>query len=145
MKDIKIGGREIPLLYTSWELIAIQEEIGCTGHQLRDEVFGIRQEDEDDPNSIVFDCVTHGEKTKKLGKLIRILGNAGLEESGQEPDLTDKWVLRNMKPGMIIMYALALYAVINEGNRIENTTPQHEQGPVDEGLEEQNAKKQPGN
>jgi hypothetical protein len=50
-----------------------------------------------------------------------------------------------MKPGMIIMYALALYAVINEGNRIENTTPKEEEGAVDEGLEEQNAKKQPGN
>ena len=145
MKDIKIGGRTIPLQYTTYELIQIQEEIGCTGHQLRDEVFGIRQEDEDDPTSIVFDCVTHAEKTKKLGKLIRILGNAGLEEDGPEPDLTDRWVLKHIKPGMIIFYALALYAVINEGNMIENTKPAEDQGPVDEVLEEQNAKKQPGN
>ena len=145
MKDIKIGGRTIPLQYTTFELIQIQEELGCTGHQLRDEVFGIRQEDEDDPTSIVFDCVTHGDKTKKLGTLIRILGNAGLEESGQEPDLTDKWVLKNIKPGMIIFYALMLYSVVNEGNRIENTKPAEEEGPVDEVLEEQNAKKPQGN
>ena len=142
MAGIKIGGREIPLLYTTYELVAIQEEIGCTGHQLRDEVFGIRLEDEDDPSSVVFDCVTDGKKTKKLGTLIRILGNAGLEEQGEEPNLTDKWVLRNMKPGLLLVYALGAFAVINEGNQME--AKQEETGPVDEGLEEEQAKKQPG-
>ena len=145
MPTIKIGGREIPLYYSTLELISIQEEIGCTGHQLRDEVFGIRLEDEDDPTSVVFDCVTHAEKTRNLGKLIRILGNAGLEQEGQEADLTDKWVLRNIRPGTLIGYALTLYALINEGNRIEDTRTEKEKGPVDEGLEEENAKKQPGN
>lgn len=141
MQTIKIGGREIPLFYSTYELIAIQRDIGCTGHQLKDEVFGIRQTDEDDPNSIVFDCVTDGEKTERLGKLIRILGNAGLEEDGKEPDLTDKWVLRRMKPGLILMYALAVFAVVVEGNRMEAEKPD---GPVDEVLEEQNAKKSQG-
>ena len=144
MPTIKIGGREIPLFYSTLELIAIQEDIGCTGHQLRDEVFGIRLQDEDDPTSVVFDCVTHAQKTKNLGKLIRILGNAGLEEEGKEADLTDKWVLRHIKPGMIIIYAMALYAVVNEGNKTE-TRQEEDKGPVDEGLEEENAKKQPGN
>ena len=142
--EIKIGGRTIPLLYTTYELIAIQEEIGCTGHQLKDEVFGIRLEDEDDPTSVVFDCVTQAKKTKNLGKLLRILGNAGLEEKGETPDLTDKWILKNIKPGMIIGYALAAYSVINDGNKIEQTAPAEEQGPVDEGLEEEIEKKQPG-
>lgn len=142
MAGIKIGGRDIPLLYTTYELVAIQEEIGCTGHQLRDEVFGIHLADEDDPSSIVFDCVSNGQKTKKLGTLIRILGNAGLEEQGKEADLTDKWILRNMKPGMILIYALGAYAVINEGNQMESK--KEENGPVDEGLEEEQAKKQPG-
>ena len=142
MAGIKIGGREIPLLYTTYELVEIQEAIGCTGHQLRDEVFGIHLADEDDPSSVVFDCVTDGKKTKKLGTLIRILGNAGLEEQGEEPNLTDKWVLRNMKPGLLLVYALGAFAVINEGNRME--AKEEETGPVDEGLEEQQAKKQPG-
>ena len=119
MAGIKIGGRDIPFLYTTYELVAIQEEIGCTGHQLRDEVFGIHLADEDDPSSVVFDCVTDGKKTKKLGTLIRILGNAGLEEQGEEPNLTDKWVLRNMKPGLLLVYALGAFAVINEGNQME--------------------------
>ena len=142
MAGIKIGGREIPLLYTTYELVEIQEAIGCTGHQLRDEVFGIHLADENDPSSVVFDCVTDGKKTKKLGTLIRILGNAGLEEQGEEPNLTDKWVLRNMKPGLLLVYALGAFAVINEGNQME--AKQEETGPVDEGLEEEQTKKQPG-
>lgn len=142
MKEIKIGNREIPLFYSTYELIAIERDIGCTGHQLMDLVFGIRQEDEDDPNSIVFDCVTDPEKTEKLGKLIRILGNAGLEEDGKEPDLTDKWILRRMKPSLIMIYAMAAMAVIVDGNKME---VEEQNGPVDETLEEQEAKKQPGN
>ena len=143
MKTIKIGKREIPLYYSTFEMVEIQEEIGCTAFQLKEEVFGIRQTDEDDPMSIVLDCVTDPVKTKKLGTLIRIMGNAGLEEEGQEGDLTDKWVLRNMKPALIMMFALAALGVINDGNRIE-APGEENQGPVDEGLEEQEAKKQQG-
>ena len=144
MQEIKIGKREIPLFYSAFEMLAIQEEIGCTAFQLREEVFGIRQEDEDDPMSIRMECVTDPEKTKKLGTLIRILGNAGLEENGEKGDLTDKWILRNMKPALIMAYAVAAMAVIVEGNKIE-APEKEQQGPVDEVLEEQNAKKQPGN
>ena len=141
--EIKIGGRTIPLLYTTYELIAIQEEIGCTGHQLKDEVFGIRLEDEDDPTSVVFDCVTQAKKTRNLGKLIRILGNAGLEEKGEEPDLTDKWVLKNMRPAMIVLYAAAVMAVVNEGNCMD--AEKEHNGPRDLGLEEEQGKKSQGN
>lgn len=145
MNEIKIGKRSIPMYYSTFEMIAIQEEIGCTAFQLKEQVFGIRQVDEDDPMSIVLDCVTEPEKTKKLATLIRILGNAGLEEDGKEPDLTDKWVLRNMKPSMVMAYAIAAMAVITEGNKVEVPEDDKQTGPVDEGLEEENAKKQPGN
>ena len=143
MLEIKIGGRLIPLNYTTYELIAIQKDIGCTAFELKDKVFGIRQADEDDPKSLVFDCATDPEKMQKLGVLIRILGNAGLEESGKEPDLTDKWVLRNIKPNMIVPYAIAVLTEIVGGNSTENTD-EKENVPVDEGLEEQNEKKSPG-
>ena len=115
MNTVKIGGREIPLFYSTYEMLDIQKEIGCTAFQLRDEVFGIRQEDEDDPMSLRFDCVTDPEKTARLGTLIRILGNA-----------------------------LAAMAVINEGNRAEQPEQESENGPVDEGLEEEIAKKPQG-
>ena len=145
MTEIKIGGRIIPLLYTTYEMIAIQEEIGCTSFQLKDEVFGIRQEDEDDPTSIRIDVGTDPEKTKKMATLIKILGNAGLEEKGQEPDLTEKWIMRNMKPAMIVPYAVLVMREISEGNKMETPDREGEKGPVDEGLEEQQAKKQQGN
>ena len=144
MPEIKIGGRTIPLFYSTYEMIAIQRDIGCTAFQMKDEVFGLRQKDEDDPDSMVLDVVTDGEKQEKLGKLIRIMGNAGLEEAGQEPDLTDKWILRHIKPAMILIYSIAVLAVINEGNKME-APAQEDNGPVDVNVEERNAKKQQGN
>ena len=146
LPTIQIGGREIPLYYSTYEMVDIQKDIGCTAFQLNEEVFGIHKENEDDPDSNVkFGVLTDGEKTKKLGTLIRILGNAGLEEEGKEPDLTDKWILRHIKPAMIMVYVVAMISVISQGNLIENTTPNEEKGPVDEGLEEQEAKKLQGN
>lgn len=145
MTEIKIGGRTIPLLYTTCELVAIQKELGCTGFQLKDQVFGLRQTDEDDPESIVFDCVNEPEKAEKLCRLIRILGNAGLEENGEEPDLTDKWIMRKIKPSMILPYAMITVAEVIEGNKMESPQKQDDGKPVDEVLEEQNAKKQQGN
>ena len=145
MTEIIIGGRKVPLLYSTYELIAIQKALNCTGYQLMDEVFGIHQMDEDDPKSIVFDVANDPERMEKFGKLVTILGNAGLEQNGEEPDLTEKWVLRTIKPAMVLPYAVVVMAEIREGNRIENITSAEEEGPVDEVLEEQNAKKQPGN
>ena len=142
MIEIKLGDRNIPLFYSTYESIAINRDIGCTAFQLQDEVFGVERDDEDDPMSIRLTVTTDTVKTEKLGKLIRILGNAGLEEDGKEADLTDKWVLRHMRPMQIMSYALITMAVINEGNRTEVQTNENE--VVDEGLEEQMAKKQPG-
>ena len=139
--DIKIGGREIPMALTTFELIAIQDEIGCTVGQLRDEVFGIEHNLETDEYK--FTVVNDKEKLKKFGTLLRILGNAGLEEAGQEPDLTDKWILRHMKPAMIMAYVVVATAVINDAMKME-TAESQESGPVDEMLEEENRKKEPG-
>ena len=144
MTEIKIGKRTIPLFYSTYEMIAIQKEIGCTAFQLRDEVLGFRQDDPDDPMSIHLDVANDPEKTEKLGKLLKILGNAGLEEAGEKPDLTEKWILRNMKPPMITTYAIMALTEVVEGNQTE-TPKAEEQGPVDEILEEENAKKLPGN
>ena len=143
--EIEIGGRKIPLLYSTYELIEIQKEIGCTGFQLKDEVFGLKQLDEDDPKSTVMEVANDPARMEKLGKLIRIMGNAGLEHTGQEADLKDKWILRNIKPAMILIYAVAIMGVILEGNRMESVEKEKDTEPVDEILEEENAKKQQGN
>lgn len=142
MTEIKIGNRTVPMTMTTFELIAIQEEIGCTVAQLRDQVFGIEKDEETDKISMTV--ITDSEKMKKFGTLVRILGNAGLEEAGQEADLTDKWVLRNMKPAMILPYVIVVLSVINEAMLMESAK-EEKTGPVDEVLEEQNRKKEPGN
>ena len=147
MTEINIGGRKIPLSYTAYEMIEIQRQIGCTAFELTDKVFGIRsEEDEKDPNAepkVIIDVVNDPDRLEKMGKLIAILGNAGLEQSGQEPDLTDKWILRNMKPALILGYAIATMAEISNGNMME--VKNDKDGPVDEVLEEQESKKPQGN
>ena len=144
MTEIKIGGRQIPLFYSTFELVSIQKEIGCTAFQLKDEVFGLELEDEEDPTSYRLNVANDAEKTEKLVKLIRILGNAGLEEKEEEPDLTDKWIMRHMKPALVPAYAVAVLAEIVEGNKVEGPKAD-EEGPVDEILEAEKAKKQPEN
>lgn len=144
-KILKIGGREIPLYYSTYETIQIQRDIGCTAFQLNEQVFGVEKIDEEEDaklENVKLTVVNDPDKMEKLGKLIRILGNAGLEENGQEPDLTDKWVLRNMKPAMLMLYAVVMMAVITEGNIME--ARDEKKGPVDEVLQEENAKKQQG-
>ena len=142
MTEIKIGGRVLPLKYTAYETIAIQREIGCTAFELKDIVFGIHLADEDDPKSVRIEVVNDPERLEKMGKLIAILANAGLEEEGETADITAKWVLRNIRPALILTYAVAVMTEISEGNMMEKK--QEDNGPVDEGLEEIQAKKQPG-
>ena len=144
MFELRSGGRVIPLLYTTMEMIPIQKEIGCTSFQLKDDVFGLYLEDEDDPKSLKIDVAKDADKVEKLCKLIRILGNAGLEEKGEAADLTDKWVMRHIKPAMIVPYAVTALAEIIEGNQMESQKAEQENAEVDEGLEEEIAKKQPG-
>ena len=136
--EIEIGGRKIPLMLTTFESIAIQEEIGCTVAQIRDHVLGIEFNLETDK----FTCRLAGdtEKLKLFGRLIRILGNAGLEEAGEKPDLMDKWVLRHIPYTMVIPMMMIVWDVVNDAMKTEIKPPQD--GPVDEGLEEENRKKE---
>ena len=146
MAEIRIGGRQIPLFYSTYEMIEIEKSIGCTAYQLNDKVIGARQtneEDPDDPDGIELDILNKPENKENLGKLIRILGNAGLEEAGETADLTDRWVLKHMKPGMVMIYAVAVMAVVNEGNQME--MKKEDSGPVDETLQIEQGKKLPGN
>ena len=136
--EIKIGERTVPVLLSTLEMAEIQEEIGCTVGQLRDEVFGLQVDLETD--KVTFGIVEDGKKIRKFATLIRIMGNAGLEEAGQEPDLTDKWIMRHMKPGLIMAYVVGITAVINESMKVE--TGKKQEGPVDEVLEEENRKKE---
>ena len=146
LPEIIIGGRNIPLYYSTYETIAIQKEIGCTAFQLNDMVFGVKKIDEEKGNelgNIRLTVTKKPEMQERLGTLIKILGNAGLEECGQEPDLNTKWILRNMKPAMVAVYAMLVLSVITAGNIME--AKQEQTGPVDVIKEEIEAKKQQGN
>ena len=148
LAELKIGGREIPMYYSTYETIAIQRDIGCTAFQIKDQVFGVEKIDEDGEEklgNIRLNVAEDPEKMEKLARLIRILGNAGLEENGQEPDLTDKWILRHMRPSMITIYAMAMMAVITAGNMMEARAEDNKGEETDVILEEEKAKKQQGN
>ena len=126
MTTITLKGREIPLLYTTLEMKTIQEEIAPLD-QVIAKISG-RANDDDDEMSL------YGSpgQLEALAKMIRILGNAALEEAGEEQDLTDKKILRWMRPKEIVSSIQACVSAINEGNESEI---QEEDGPVDVTLE----------
>ena len=137
MVIINIKGREIPLLYTTYEMLKIQEEIApiSTAISL---VLGRNPDDKKDKSRYLS-----AEHLNAAAKLIKILGNAGLEESGQEPNLTDKGVMRAIKPVELGEMINACMEAMNEGMESEIPAKQEDR-PVDVVLEEIEKKKEPG-
>lgn len=134
MASITLKGREIPLLYTVWEMKLIQEEIAPIS-EFQYIISGRNKDDEKDSSR-------YGgpEHLSAVGKLIRILGNAGLEEKGEEPDLTDKKILKALRPSEIVEAINACMEAMAEGMASE--IPEKESNePVDVTLEEMNKKK----
>jgi len=134
MKSITLKGREIPLIYTTWEMKQIQEELGPLSKAIS---LALGQNPEDKSDTSKYGSAEH---LAAAAKLIRILGNAGLEEAGENADLSDKKVLRALKPNEMITAINACLDAMTEGMASE--IPQKEEkGPVDVTLEEMNAKK----
>ena len=128
MASITLKGREIPLLYTVWEMKQVQEEI-CPLGDLQYIMFGRNKDDENDRSKYAGP-----EHLNALAKLIRILGNAGLEEAEKEADLTDKKVLRSLRPMELTDAINACVAAMSEGMEIE-IPDEKKEGPVDVVLE----------
>lgn len=133
MAQITLRGRVVPLEYTTYEMKQIQEEIAPIGKAIA-LMMGRNPEDETDMTQ--FAGAGHLEA---LGKAIRIMGNAGLEMAGEEPNLTDKAVLRMLKPPEIAAAMNACTEAMDEGMRSE-IPPEEETGPVDVTLEEMKKK-----
>jgi len=129
MASIKLKGREIPLMYTTYEMKMIQEQFGT----LSDFDYKLLGKNKDDPE----DTSRYGgaEQLDTLAGAIRILGNAGLEDAGAEANLTDKWILRALRPAQLIDAVRAVMKALQEGNRSEIPEKKQE-GPVDVTLEE---------
>ena len=135
MATIKIKGRNVPLLYTVYEMKAIQEEIGPLAEAIN-LVLGRNPEDENDRSKYLS-----REHLEAATKLIRILGNAGLEEAGEAPNLTDKMIARAIRPVELPIMISACMDAMNAGMMSE--IPEKKQdGPVDVVLEEIEKKKE---
>ena len=109
MVTITLKGREIPLLYTTLEMKQVQEAIAPLG-RLFSLVLGRNPDDEKDRS--LFASPAHLEAAAKM---IRILGNAGLEEAGEAGDLTDKKVMRAIRPNDLAGMVNACIEAVNEG------------------------------
>ena len=137
MSKITLRGREIPLLYTTYEMKLMQEEIAPLS-MLNFALCGRNPEDEKDMSGFAT-----AEHLAVVAKAVRILGNAGLEEAGEAGDLNDKKIMRAIKPGELAETINACVDAMNEGmyreipDRAEKT-----EGPVDVTLEEINKKKE---
>ena len=135
MVTITLKGREIPLLYTTYEMKTIQEEIAPISRAIRI-VLGRNPDDEEDKSKY-----GSAEHLDAAAKLIRILGNAGLEEAGEAPDLTDKKVMRALKPSEVGIAVEKCIDAMSAGMASE-IPEKKEEGPVDAGLEEIERKKE---
>jgi hypothetical protein len=134
MAKINLKGREVPLLFTMMEMKAMQEEI-CKLDDLQYVLFGRNRDDEKDMSGYCS-----AEHLGALAKALRIMGNAGLEEAGEAPDLTDKKVMRSLNPRMIGEACTACMEAISEGMASE-IPPKAAEGPVAVGLPEAEATK----
>ena len=135
MAEIILKGRRIPLLYTVYEMRLIQEEI-CKLGDFQYVIFGRNKDDEKDTSGYASP-----EHLEAIAKLVKILGNAGLEEAGEVPDLTEKKILRAMKPNDLNGAVGACMEAMNEG--MSSEIPEKEdEGPIDVTLAEMNKKKE---
>ena len=135
MASITLKGREIPLLYTVYEMKQIQEELG----DLSAVLFRITGRDpKDEDNTDPYGGLDH---LNSLATLIRILGNAGLEEAGEAPDLTEKKIMRAMKPKELILMANECLECMTDG-MLSEIPEAPQEGPVDVTLEEMEKKKE---
>lgn len=133
MVTIELKGRKIPLIYTVYEMKTIQEEIAPLGKALK---LVLGRNPEDDEDTSLYGGAEH---LGYAAKLIRILGNAGLEEAGEAPDLTEKAILRALKPSQMMDAISACMDAMGEG--MESEIPdKKEDGPVDVTLEDMKKK-----
>ena len=137
MTYITLKGRRVPLLYTTWEMKVIQEEIGQISRAIS-LVTGRNPDDDKDKSQ--YGGARH---IASVGKMVRILGNAGLEETGEKADLTDKSVLRALRPSELADVINSCMEAMNEGMRSEIPDEKDKPGTrVDVTLEEIEKKKE---
>lgn len=109
--SVNIGGRDIPLRYTMRVQLEIEEELGLDFSEINDKIKGKKN-------------------TRTVIGLIRLMGNAGLKHAGQEPDLTDDWLIDHIKPGYTTSYRIAVMGAVTAGWFMESDQGEKEQDDV---------------
>jgi len=133
MASINLKGREIPLLYTTYEMKLLQEKIGPLDKAMKI-ILGRNPDDDEDMSRY-----GGAEHIGAVAALVVILGNAGLEEAGEEPDLTEKKVMRAIRPADLVDVVNACMNAMADGMNSE-IPAKEEEGPVDVTLEEMKKK-----
>ena len=123
---VKIGEREIPLRFRMNQFIEIEEEVGNLGD--------------------IRELLLEGKKrARNIVTVLRIMGNAGLKNAGEKPNLTDEWLTENMDPHMLAVYQVAAIRCISKENASEAAKEETEEKERDLVMEEIEAKKDPVN
>lgn len=123
---IKIGEREIPLRFRMPEFRDIEEEVGNL--------------------SEIQEMILEGRKrVRNLVAVIRIMGNAGLANAGQKPDLTDEWLIEHMEPLSLTKYQVAVTRCMSKESESQAAKEENEDKERDLVLEEIESKKDPAN
>lgn len=126
MVTIKIGGRKIPLLFNLRSWMQMEKEI-CVLARV-DEILRYKAEERTCNN------------LSEIVSLTRIFGNEGLKQNGQEPELTDEWLIEHIRPNQVAAIRIALMGVMGEGFASEQLK-RDENAERDLVLEEINKKK----
>jgi hypothetical protein len=134
MSSITLKGREIPLIYTVLEMKQIQEEIGPLNKAVN--YITVKDPDRDESDESFAGSPEH---ISAVAKAVVIMGNAGLEEAGEVPDLTEKKILRALKPNEFAIAMNKCIEAMNEAMRSEIPEKKTDE-PVDVTLEDMKKK-----
>lgn len=121
--SLMIGEKKIPMKFGMRQFIELEEKLGNLA-----EIKELILKGKDRLRNLVF--------------IIRVLGNAGLKNAGEEPDLTEEWLLDNMDPHYLMAYQIAVLACLTKETESQAVKEENETKERDLVLEEINAKKE---
>ena len=124
---IRIGGKKIPLNFCLDDVESMNEEVGPVT----------------DIRALLTEDYLSAAHVRRVVRSIRIMGNSGLIEMGQEPFLTDSWIGRHMKTKDVNdKIVFPLIVTVWGGMEMETEAAEQREGKeVDVVLEEINKKK----
>lgn len=116
MAHITINGKDIPLVFDMEAFGQVEEEVGSL---------------------VELNEILNGKtRIKNLVKMVRIMGNIGLADSGAKADLTDAKLNKAMKPSELAQYQIAIMNAITDGMKMETEEEEDPKKEKDLVLEE---------